>query len=375
MPAPVIVADDAIAHAEAALGPLGDLRRVPSAAIPQLLGRLRADALIVRSVTKVDAALLDRAVGLRLVATATAGTDHLDLHELAARGITVASAAGCNAQAVAEWVVAALVFAEPRLAPELMAGPIGVVGFGQVGSRVVALLRALGREVLACDPPLARAGCREPLVELDVLWRRCSIVSFHVPLCVDGPDSTHGYLDAHTPAPAGPKLIVNTSRGAVVRDPALDRPDIHAAILDVWDGEPNLNVARLHDPKLVIGSPHVAGYSLEGKIAATRMMHEAVCAWLGRAPSWTGAELLPICRLAPAPESLAELLARVVDLAGDDGRTRALATLPSAERAASFEQLRRQYALRREFRSWGVPADHPRVEWLRAAGFSIFVPV
>src|SRR5690606_26582825 len=197
------------------------------------------------------------------------------------------------------------------LSPELIAGPVGVVGFGHVGSRVTGLLRALGREVLACDPPLARAGYRgEVLVEFDELWARCPIVSFHVPLTTEGPDRTLGYLDAHTPALGGPKLILNTSRGPVVRDAALDRPDIHAVILDVWDGEPDLNVARLRDPKLVIGSPHVAGYSLEGKIAATRMMHEAVCAWLGRPPSWTGAELLPIGELDPAPAAVAAVLAR-----------------------------------------------------------------
>jgi erythronate-4-phosphate dehydrogenase len=374
MPSPVIVVDDAIAHAELALGELGELHRVPSAAILECLERVRADALIVRSVTQINAALLDRAAGLSLVATATAGTDHLDLRELEARGITVASAAGCNAQAVAEWILAALVCAEPRCSSSVMAGPIGVVGFGNVGSRVTRLLRALGREVVACDPPRARAGCSEPLVEFDELWRRCSIVSFHVPLIREGPDRTLGYLDARSPAPAGPKLILNTSRGEVVRDAALDRYDVHAAILDVWDGEPNLQVERLHADKLVLASPHVAGYSLEGKIAATRMMHEAVCAWLGRAPSWSGAELLPICRLDPAPASVAELLARVVDLAGDDARTRSLALLPSASLAAAFEQLRRGYALRREFRSWALPAAHPHVKWLRRAGFSLFEP-
>jgi erythronate-4-phosphate dehydrogenase len=371
MPAPVIVVDDAIAHSEAALGALGELHRVPAAAIPEQLGRVRPDALLVRSVTKVDAALLDRATSLRFVGTATAGTDHLDLVELAARGITSASAAGCNARAVAEWVVAALVLAESRIAPQLLAGPIGVVGFGNVGSRVTKLLRALGHTVLACDPPLARAGaCEEPLLELDALWRRCSIVSFHVPLIHDGVDQTFGYVDAHTPALAGPKLILNTSRGSVVRDAALDREDVHAAILDVWDHEPNLNVARLRDPKLVFASPHVAGYSLEGKIAATRMMHEAVCAWLGRPPSWTGAELLPIRALDPAAGSLASVLGRVVDLEGDDARTRALARLPDRELGPAFEALRRDYALRREFRGWAIPDGHPHLEWLLAAGFS-----
>ncbi len=373
MPAPVIVVDDAIAHADLAFGPLGEVHRVRSAEIPEVLGRVRADVLIVRSVTRVDDRLLDHAVSLRMVATATAGTDHLDFAALARREITVASAVGCNARAVAEWVAAALVHAAPRLRPELLAGPLGVVGFGNVGSQVAALQRALGREVLACDPLLARAGTSaEPLVEFDELWRRCSIVSFHVPLIRAGVDRTAAYLDVHSPSLAGPKLILNTSRGAVVRDAALDRPDVHAAILDVWDGEPNLDAARLRDPKLVLASPHVAGYSLEAKLAATRMMHEAVSAWLGRPPSWTGAELLPRRRLEPAPATIEGVLAEVVDLAGDDARTRGLAGLPQNERGPAFEALRRGYALRREFSAWLISAAHPRAKWLREAGFSLF---
>jgi erythronate-4-phosphate dehydrogenase len=374
MPTPVLVVDDAIAHAEPALGSIATLHRVRAAEIPSTVATLQPDGLIVRSVTRVDAGLLDRAPSLRFVATATAGTDHLDLPTLRERGIHVASAAGCNALAVAQWVVAALVRVWPTLPEAITAGPIGVVGFGNVGSRLVPLLRRLGHEVLACDPPLARAWARagsssEPLLEFDALWQRCSIVSFHVPLIPDGPDRTLAYLDAQLPAAAGPKLIVNSSRGEVVCDRALDRPDIVAAILDVWDGEPELRWDRLRDPKLRLGSPHVAGYSLEAKLAATRLMHEAVCAWLGRPPSWTGAELLPACALAHGPSAPADLLAQVVDLDGDDRRIRALASLPEPERAPAFEALRRSYALRREFAAYSAPADHPERDWLVQAGF------
>ena len=377
MSAPLIVVDDAIAHVEAALGELGELHRVRAASIPERLSRVQADVLIVRSVTRVDAGLLDRAPSLRLVATATAGTDHLDLDTLGERGIQVASAAGCNAQAVAEWVVAALQFVQPTLAPVFDDAPIGIVGFGNVGSRLARLLRALGREVLACDPPRARAAwggealLGASLVEFSELWRRCPILSFHVPLIATGPDRTLAYVDAHAPHPAGTKLIINTSRGAVIPELALDRADVQRAILDVWDGEPQLNARRLDDPKLALASPHVAGYSLEGKIAATRIIHEAICAWLGRPPSWTGAELLPRRALDPAPDPITGVLAEVVDLAGDDARTRALARLPAAERGAAFEALRRNYALRREFRGWAIPPDHPHRQWLRAAGFPL----
>lgn len=376
-PVPVIVVDDAIAHAQAAFAGFGDVHLLRSAAItPETLTQLQADALVVRSVTRVDAALLDAVPSLRFVGTATAGTDHLDLELLAQRGIACASAAGCNAQAVAEWVVAALTLVWGRLLPEISSMPIGVVGFGNVGSRSTRLLRALGHEVLVSDPPLQRAGTTdEPLVRFDELWQRCGIISFHVPLIHDGSDATLGYVDSETPAAAGPKLLINTSRGAVIRDRALDRPDVGAMILDVWDGEPELAWSRLGDPRLWIASPHVAGYSLEAKLAATRMMHEALSGFFGRAPSWTDAELLEPQLLTGPLEgfsSPARVITRVIDLAGDDARVRALVELPAAARAAAFERLRRDYRLRREFRSWRVSGVHDPnfAEWLRAAGFA-----
>jgi erythronate-4-phosphate dehydrogenase len=254
--------------------------------------------------------------------------------------------------------------------------PIGVIGFGNVGTRLTRLLRALGHEVLVCDPPLQRTGTTsEPLVSFEELWQRCGIVSFHVPLILDGPDTTLAYVDHHRPAAAGPKLLINTSRGSVIRERALDRPDVGAMILDVWDGEPKLAWARLDDPRLWIASPHVAGYSYEAKLAATRMMHEALSSFLGRAPSWTDAELLEPQLLTGPLEGFSSpvrVITRVVDLAGDDARVRALVELPAAGRAAAFERLRRDYRLRREIRSWRVSGVHdPKfAAWLRAAGFS-----
>ncbi len=374
---PVIVADDAIAHAQAAFAELGEVHLLPSPAItPETLARVGADALVVRSVTRVDAVLLDAAPRLRFVGTATAGTDHLDLDALTHRGITCASAAGCNAQAVAEWVIAALTVVWDRLPEEILRMPIGVVGFGNVGLRLARLLRALGYEVLACDPPLSRqTTTREPLVSFEELWQRCAIVSFHVPLILDGPDATLAYVDRHRPSAAGSKLLINTSRGPVLPERALDRPDVGAMILDVWDGEPELAWSRLDDPRLWIASPHVAGYSLEAKLAATRMMHEALCAFLGRTPTWTDKQLLePRVLTGPLEgfSSPARVVARVVDLAGDDARVRGLVDLPSGGRAGAFERLRRDYRLRREFRSWRVPGVHDPdfAAWLRAAGFA-----
>lgn len=371
---PVIVVDDAIAHATQAFAGFGEVLPLPSHKIgPQVLARLGAEVLLVRSVTRVDDAMLDAAPTLRFVGTATAGIDHLDVPALERSGVSWASAAGCNAQAVAEWVVAALTMTAGKLAIEPSSVAIGVVGFGNVGSRLTRLLRRLGHEVLVCDPPLQRrGGVDEPFVSFEELWRKCGVVSFHVPLITEGPDATLAYVDRHTPFAGAPKLLINTSRGAVLPDRALDRPDVAGAILDVWEGEPELPWARFDDPRLSLASPHVAGYSLEAKLAGTQMMHDALCGFFGQAPSWTAAELLEPIQLTGPLEGLsspARVLARVVDLAGDDARVRALAELPLAARAGAFERLRREYRLRREFCSWRVEADHELATWLRSAGF------
>ncbi len=341
------------------------------------LARLGAEVLLVRSVTKIDAALLDAAPSLRFVGTATAGIDHLDVRALEGRGITWACAAGCNAQAVAEWVVSALTTVQARLSAEVLRLPIGVVGLGQVGTRLTRLLRRLGHEVLVCDPPLQRAGRdSEPFVSFAELWQRCSIVSFHVPLITEGPDATLAYVDRDTPRSAVPKLLINTSRGPVIPDRALDRPDIGAMILDVWENEPRLAWARLGDPRVWLASPHVAGYSLEAKLAATRMMHEAVSEFFGRAPTWSESSVLePQVLTGPLEgfSSPARVLARVVDLAGDDSNMRALVEVPEGARASAYERLRRDYRLRREFRSCRVlgARDPALDEWLRRAGFAV----
>jgi erythronate-4-phosphate dehydrogenase len=354
-----IVVDDAIAAAEPAFAPFGSLVRLPGRAIVPGLAELReAEALIVRSITRVDDRLLAEAPKLRFVGTATAGTDHLDLAALARRGIVVADAAGCNAQAVAEWVVVALLHVLPSLPETIARGPLGVVGVGQVGSRLVKLVRRLGLfdRVLCCDPPRARRGhLDEEWIELDELWERCSIVSLHVPLIASGSDATVGLIDRDHPKPAEPKLLINTSRGAVVTTQALARPDVHARVLDVYEHEPELDFDVLLDGRSLLLSPHVAGYSLEAKLRATSMMHAALARWLGQPISFDAIGALPDLRLESA--DLPTLLHRIVDQPGDDHRVRALIDLPPSERAAAFEQLRRGYALRREFAGCVIEGD------------------
>lgn len=373
---PPIVVDDAVPLAGEVFASLGEVHALPSGAIDAAtLARLGARALVVRSVTTVDAALLDACPELEFVGTATAGLDHLDLEALAAREVAVADAAGCNSLAVAQWVAAALLTTRPRW-PEALrevgdAPTVGVVGHGHVGSKVARTLRALGFPVLVSDP---FAPPLDPTIAVDfeTLWRRSAIVSFHVPLTRGGPHPTAAMLapvDEGGPPLAGPKLVVNTSRGPVVRDAALDRPDVRAAILDVWEGEPEPAAARLRDPKVLLASPHVAGYSLDAKIDASLAVARQLAA------RW-GAERGAFERgrwLGPAGvvegETSAEILRAVVALEADDRRVRALAELETggagaSPRARAFEALRRGYALRREFGAWEAVGGDSRLDTL-----------
>lgn len=264
-----IVADPNIPFVREAFGAHGDVVLIPGRQITA--GAVRdADALLVRSVTPVEEVLLAGS-RIRFVATATIGTDHVDVRYLEVLGIGFASAAGSNANSVAEYVVAALLELARRGRYRLRDRSLGVIGVGNVGSKVVRYARALGMRVLQLDPPL---GLHERAWEAD-------IVTLHVPLL----ETTRHML--HHDNLTGFTLI-NTSRGAVVDNKALlqaiDGNRIPAAALDVWEGEPQIS-AELLDV-VEIGTPHIAGYSFDGKVAGTRMIYEAFCRHFKITPFW-----------------------------------------------------------------------------------------
>lgn len=351
MTRPRIVADDAIPHLTEAFG---EVVRVRGADISRA-HLLDADALLIRSVTKVDAALLD-GTAVRFVGSATAGTDHVDTDALRARGIAFANAPGCNARAVVEYVLAAtLGWTELR-------GPVGVVGYGQIGRRLTTALRRLGFEVLVCDPPRVEAGHDdEAYVELSALLERCNTVTLHVPR-VRGAHSTHHLLDHDALArlPAGARVI-NTCRGDVVDNAALHRwldAGRGDAIVDVWEGEPSLRWALLRHPMLRIATPHIAGYTAEGKARGTAMVHRAMTDVFDGLGTFHPSDVLP------APPALVDApsLRSVHALDPTDASLRALLDVPLAARAAGFEALRRGYVFRRELSAYAPPgSDEDRV--------------
>ena len=280
----------------------------------------------------------------------------MDLAYLAQAGITFAHAPGCNARAVAEYVLQSVLLlcaAQGRCPRETR---VAVVGLGNVGRRVADWLGALGMTVHGCDPLLERAGYAGPvsLAPLDQVLD-ADIITLHVPLTRTGDDATWHLLDKARLSRLGPQqMLINTCRGPVIDNAALSRQLADGAgpltVLDVWEEEPTVPPTLYQ--QVLMGSPHIAGYSLEGKLKGTRMLYDAVCEWAGReaAAEAAGADA-PVLRQSVASD--ADLLALLQ--AGyrlDDDYRRLGDSLTEAAPAAAFDRLRKQYPVRHELHHW-----------------------
>jgi len=311
-----------------------------------------ADVLLVRSVTPVNAALLEGSP-VQFVGSATIGVDHVDMDYLASRNIQFASAPGCNANAVVQYVLSALC----RLRPDWLGETVGIVGCGNVGGRLYGTLRALGVDCRCYDPFLNTATIGglttfERVLEADILC-------LHTPLTTGGAYPTHHLLNETALmnfAPGG--LLLNAGRGPVVDNAALlrlNRGEQWQVVLDVWESEPAISLPLLE--QITMGTPHIAGYSEDGKINGTYMVCEAFCQWLGQpSPAKPGRDE-PVQWLSV--KSLAEAILAVYDIAGDDRRMREVllsAGYPAAV-GFGFDQLRKTYPARLEFQHFGVSAD------------------
>lgn len=238
-----------------------------------------ADALLIRTRTRCDEALLSHSrVGF--IGTATIGFDHIDMEWCARRGIRVATAAGCNRRGVLQWVGAALAHVITNFSPSDTT--LGVVGMGNVGSLVARYAAAWGFRVMRSDPPRERAeglGMDEGFYPLRELAAGSDVVTFHVPLtfAAAGPDATYHIVDRDFLAAAKPgSVIINSSRGPVIEPGALREAagSTHSFIIDTWNDEPAIDRAVLE--RVLLGTPHIAGYSVQGKAAATSMVVNAL---------------------------------------------------------------------------------------------------
>ncbi|HSR62442.1 MAG TPA: 4-phosphoerythronate dehydrogenase, partial [Gammaproteobacteria bacterium] len=271
-----IIADPLIPHVREAFAVLGEVSFCDGRSIMSETVR-DADMLLVRSVTPVNADLL-RGSRVHFVASATSGIDHVDTDYLDGAGIGFAHAPGCNAQSVVEYVLSSMLVLARKYDFRLQEKTAGIIGCGQVGSRLLRALEILDVRCLVNDPPLQERTGDSGFVAIEELLS-ADLISLHVPLTESGAWPTRdlvnrGFLQQLTPG----SILVNTSRGDVVDEKALselvDRRQ-HGVVLDVWRGEPAIDRGLL--ASVDIGTPHIAGYSLDGKIRATTMIRQAAC--------------------------------------------------------------------------------------------------
>ncbi len=352
----LIVADENIPLLDAFFEGFGEIRRVPGRSIDRATVA-QADVLLVRSVTNVNRALLEGSK-VRFVGTCTIGTDHLDLDYFQQAGITWSSAPGCNARGVVDYVLGSLLTLAEIEGADLATRTYGVVGAGEVGGRLVKVLQGLGWNVLVCDPPRQAAEGGD-FVSLEQVIEQCDVISLHAPLKKHGNGSTWHLFDKNRLNQLKPGAwLINASRGPVVDNAALrqvllEREDLQA-VLDVWEGEPEVDVA-LAD-LCVLATPHIAGYSLDGKQRGTAQIYQAYCDFLGQPASVSLNTLLPQPWLSQVTLhagtdpawSLAMLCRGVYDPRRDDADFRRSLVGSVTEQRAAFDVLRKQYPSRRE---------------------------
>jgi erythronate-4-phosphate dehydrogenase len=313
-----------------------------------------ADVLIVRSITKVDEELLQNSK-VKFVGTATIGTDHIDLGYLKSIDITFADAKGCNADSVAEYVFTALLKVASEKNISLKGKTIGVVGIGNIGSRVVRYAESLGMKVLKNDPPLERQGIGQDYVSLNEILQ-ADIITLHVPFTLEGVDRTFHLLNEinlkHIRKDA---IIINTARGRVIDNPALlfeTQKKEFKLVLDVWENEPSISIGLLEKTK--IATPHIAGYSLEGKVNGTKMIYDSLCKFTNTKPEWTPGlpvierRELELSDCSSDEERLYKLFSSVYDIEKDDAKLREISNYKMNEQAGYFDLLRKTYPVRRE---------------------------
>jgi len=348
-----IIADENMPYVDALFGDLGQIEYVNGRTLSadQVLD---ADVLLVRSVTKVNAALIEQAHKLKFVGSATIGTDHVDLDELAKRGIPFTNAPGCNATAVGEYAFIAMLELAQRFGESLQGKVVGIVGAGNTGTAAAKCLQAYGLQVLLCDPIKAEQGDRRDFVSLDTLIDQADIISLHVPITKQGEHKTWHLFDETRLNQLKPNTwLLNCCRGEVIDNRSLiafkqQRDDIKL-VLDVWEGEPNpmAELVALAE----FATPHIAGYSLEGKARGTFMLYQKLCNVLGLHADKSLANLLPtfpfsqIKSQSDLTESQLLKLSRLVyDLRDDDITFRGCFST-----AAGFDLMRKKHTYRREY--------------------------
>lgn len=339
----------------------------------------QASALLVRSVTKVNEALLSDSQ-VKFVGTCTIGIDHLDQAWLQANQIAFSSAPGCNANSVVEYVYAALC----HLNVNWLGKKFGIIGCGNVGGLLYKRLKLQGVDCY-CYDPLRTPEHNPDLASLEEVLQ-CDIISMHTPLTTTGlHPSFHliGLPELHQLKPN--TVLLNCGRGPVINNNDLlafltQRPDVRV-VLDVWEPEPDISLDLLD--KVQLGSPHIAGYSYDGKLNGTEMIYQALCRHLQRSVDLSIAQLVPPLgnnhlyanSELSTWEQIKQLIVQVYSIADDDRRLRELAASArqsETDFGTGFDLLRKHYPVRREFHNYVVQGtDAKTADWLRVLGFGV----
>lgn len=374
-----IVCDKNMPYALESFSTLGDVTLIPGREINAADVR-DAELLITRSTTQINAALLEGSA-VKFCGSGVIGTDHIDFKVLERMGIQWATAPGCNAISVGNYVIAALLWLGGRHGFELAGKTIGVIGVGNVGRQVCRFCTALGMRVLANDPPRQRDAtdvAARSFVPLAQILAEADVISCHVPLNRGGADRSVHLLGAAELARVKPGVtLINAARGEVVDNQALLEVlgrRIAYAVLDCWEGEPDYRADLL--ARVDLGTPHIAGHAYEGKVNGTAMVYRAACDFLGVEPScpFTLPEPpVPLLKVdarvvgtSPEPvwrsdeDVLRELVLKVCDIEADCARLRVASAARRAERIVAFDALRNTYPVRRQFASTRVEIDGAR---------------
>ncbi|GAB3520233.1 4-phosphoerythronate dehydrogenase [Photobacterium alginatilyticum] len=384
-----ILIDENMPYAADLFSQLGEVVTKPGRTLTSddLIG---VDALMIRSVTKVNKSLLEKADKLCFVGTATAGQDHVDQALLEQQGITFTAAPGCNKVGVAEYVLSSLMVLGQQHGFSVFDKTIGIVGAGNVGTYLARCLDGLGIRYLLNDPLKEQQGDSRQFHSLETIQTQCDVITLHTPITRDGDFPTYHLVDEaflDTLAPGA--ILINAARGPVVDNQALKVALQQAssgegkpltAVLDVFEHEPLVDLDLL--PLLSFATPHIAGYGLEGKARGTTMVFNRYCEFLGLDKQVSASSLLPV---APIPfvqlsnkwqeDDLFALIQLIYDVRKDDALFRR-EMIQSAgndqQMAAAFDLMRKNYWDRREYSAITVAGETGfGVESLAKLGFTV----
>ncbi len=316
------------------------------------------DALFVNTTTKINSETLPDPGNLTFIATGSSGSDHLDLNYLKSKNIKTANAAGCNAKAVAEYVLTTLLCFHKTSGIPLNDFKVGLIGVGHVGAEVSRLFNKFSISHITYDPPRADRETDFESIHFDEL-KECNILSFHTPITYSGEYPTYHLLNKSWFRGASYHLLINTSRGKVIDEDLvleeLETDRLTHAVIDVWNDEPGFNSGLAL--KSYFATPHIAGYSLQSKIRASEMIIHQFCDHAGITKPRPLPRKQKYIDLKEECDSLEKILLTLHPIRAYDERLRKLIELSPEERSEKFALLRSETPLRYEFSSLQINQD------------------